>query len=788
MRKSPEATWLNRTLLRKTRRDLRRRLAQSAAIAGTVMLGVLLFIASYDSFRNLTASYNRTYERLHFADLTAFGGNPEALAALVRDDAGVERVATRTQADLPLNIAGAKLLGRVTGLDEAGGGVNSIEIIAGRPPDPDTTDEVVIEKHAAGTFGLSPGDRFDVYDGAGWRPVVVTGVALSPEYLWPARNRQEVLPDPHSFAVVFAPRALAAALAGQQGPNQTLIQMAGGTTQADRDRVTQHLMSHGAVDVQGRDDQPSNAALHEDLAGFSELAVGFPALFLTAAAIAEYVVLTRVVRAERRIMGAMLAMGARPAAVVRHYLWYGAIVAGVGAVLGVVLGAAATSVVTGLYTSAIGVPDTVVSHHVGTAAIGFALGLATGLIAVLAPAIAAARTVPAQAMRGDPIPIAPMGPLTRLTARWQLPAVVKLALRSLTRSPRRTIATMIGSVLALVLVLASVGMLTSMAAMLNTQFHDVQREDASVLVAPGAEGVGTALTALPAVAAVEPGVTSQVTVEANGRTYSTSLTGFVPGTSMHGFRGVDGSAVSLPQDGVLAGSSLADRLGVRPGSIVTVIPAGGAPQQVRLAGLLDEPLGTVLYATNSTVKSIVAAPATQYLLRFTAGADRAALRADVTGLPGVLAYTDTHALENTVNRYLGLFWVFVGVMLTLGAALAFVVIYVTMTVNLSERSGELATLRAAGISTPRLTAALALENLAATVAAIPIGLAAGAAAAWIFLRSFNSDLFTMHLSLGWVTLLLAALAMLAAAALSQLPAARMVRDVDIARVVRERAQ
>ncbi len=127
-------------------------------------------------------------------------------------------------------------------------------------------------------------------------------------------------------------------------------------------------------------------------------------------------------------------------------------------------------------------------------------------------------------------------------------------------------------------------------------------------------------------------------------------------------------------------------------------------------------------------------------------------------------------------------------MLALGAALAFVVIYVTMTVNLTERSTELATLRAAGVSTPRLTATLALENLAATALAIPFGLAAGAVAAWWFLESFNSDLFTMHLSLGSSTLALAALAMLAAAALSQLPAMRMVADVDIARVVRERAQ
>lgn len=66
----------NWTLLRKTVRDLRRRPAQSVAIAVIVMLGVLLFIASYDSFRNLTASYNRTYDRLHFADLTASGATP----------------------------------------------------------------------------------------------------------------------------------------------------------------------------------------------------------------------------------------------------------------------------------------------------------------------------------------------------------------------------------------------------------------------------------------------------------------------------------------------------------------------------------------------------------------------------------------------------------------------------------------------------------------------------------------------------------------------------------------
>jgi putative ABC transport system permease protein len=126
-------------------------------------------------------------------------------------------------------------------------------------------------------------------------------------------------------------------------------------------------------------------------------------------------------------------------------------------------------------------------------------------------------------------------------------------------------------------------------------------------------------------------------------------------------------------------------------------------------------------------------------------------------------------------------------MLVLGGLLAFTVTYVTMTVSLAERTTELATLRAAGTPNRRLTAALATENLTATVLAAPIGLAAGIAAARMFLRSFTNDMFTVHLSLGVLAPTLAIAAVLAAAALSQLPALRFLRRIDIAHVVRERS-
>ncbi|EUA30162.1 ftsX-like permease family protein [Mycobacterium xenopi 4042] len=195
-----------------------------------------------------------------------------------------------------------------------------------------------------------------------------------------------------------------------------------------------------------------------------------------------------------------------------------------------------------------------------------------------------------------------------------------------------------------------------------------------------------------------------------------------------------------------------------------------------------------MYATNAVARSITNTEPDGYLLRFDGGIDRNQVRAAVTGLSGVVAYTDAHAVADQIESYLVIFWVFAGGMLVLGALLAFTVIYVTMTVNLAERTSELATLRAVGAPIRRLTAAVAVENIAAIVLAVPIGLAGGIAAGWLFLHSYNNDLFNLHFSVGAAVLIVAAGAVIVTAAVSQFPAARLIKRVDVARVIRERAQ
>jgi putative ABC transport system permease protein len=757
------------------------------AVAITIMLGVGLFIASAGAFANLNNSYQATYDRLNFADLVATGGDSVSVAAAAVN-AGTEAVEVRTQLDPAMLIGGTKLIGRVAGLpSDSRPSVNDIEVIEGEYLDAREPDGVVIEEHAAKTFELAPGDTLQIYTATGWQTVTLRGVAVSAEYIWPARSRQEVLSDPYSFAVVFAPQESLERWTGS-GPNQVLATLPGGADDPTEATVSAAMTGAGATDITTQQEQPSPATLQLDLNGFSAMSWAFPALFLSAAAMASYVLLARRVRAERPIIGTLMASGAHRARLVRHYLLQGLLIGLVGAVAGIVLGVFATGAVTSEYTKALGIPDTIVSQHPWLAVAGLLFGLLVGLIGAAVPALTAARTVPAAAMRNETV-TRPPGWWSRAVSKMTgLPVSTRLALRDVARNPRRTAATALGAVLALILVLASVGMMSSMQAALQLQYDEIEQQDATVTTSADTQGAADVLAAVPGVTTVERSVVAPVVASADGGSYATVLQGFTTDTTMHGFYSVDGTWLSLPPDGVLAGSGIATTLDVRVGDQIVLTTPTGSSSQVRVAGFLDEPLGTYLYADTEVADTVLTGSGVDtYLVQFDSGVDRDAMRRAITDLDGVVAYADSQAFVSSVESFLGLFWAFVAVMVLLGAVLALAIIYVTMAVSVVERTNELATLTAAGVPLRRVGGTLATENLLATLLGIPIGLVLGVIAAEWFLGLFSSDLFQLPLSLGWWALLAAAVGVLLAALLSQWPAVRAVGRLDIARIVRERS-
>ncbi|HEX2850969.1 MAG TPA: FtsX-like permease family protein [Acidimicrobiales bacterium] len=774
-------------LARKLVRDTRRQWVQFAAVALTLALGVAVFGAAYDSYDNLKSSYAHIYDRLRFADVTVTGGDTAAIAAGVRGLAGGPAVETRVQADIPFRVRRGgevhTLLGRVVGQPPAPR-VDALLIQRGRGLDPARPAGVVIERHMADHFHLAVGDTVEVF-AATWRTLTVEGIAVSPEYLWPARDRQDLLTSPDDFGVVFADEGLVADLAGSSPAHQVVVRAPRGADVAAFERQVHTIAAaNDAADVMTQAEQPSNAALQQDVAGFGQLAVLFPVLFLVAAALAAYVLLGRLVRTQRGQIGMLRANGYPRRRLLRHYLAYGAIAGVAGSIAGAVGGLGLALWLTSTYTSSLGIPLAVAHFHPLTPVIGVVVGTVAGALAAFGPARTASRVAPAEAMRGVvPLGVAHRSVVERVPGLRGLPVRTRLALRNLGRSPRRAVSTGAGVALAAVLVLSSLGMLDTVTLVMNDQFHHIQRQDAQLyLASPADANLQAAVRAVPGVAAEEPAIEAPVVISNGGRRYQTALTGFAPNTAMHRFD------AALPDGGLLLGDALGSILHVGAGQTVDVAVDGNPPAPVRVAGFVHEPIGSLAYTTIAHAQQLAGGNALPSLLvRYDAHADRTAVRTALVDLPGVVAFRDVRGSEETVRQLLGLFYAIVGVMLLFGSILAVVVLFNTLSVNLSERTVELATLRAAGGRVATLARMMTGENLLLVAAAIPAGLVAGWLTGRWLMSSFNSDLYHFTLRLRPTTPLLLVAALLAIALLMHIPSRRSIRRLDVARVVRERA-
>ncbi|HZL06716.1 MAG TPA: ABC transporter permease, partial [Coriobacteriia bacterium] len=383
----------------KRRRDMKEQRGQFIAVFVTIVLGVMMFGASYDAYENLTISYAGTYERLAFADATVIGQGA-ALSDALRAVDGVGTVVTREQADVPLKVGGDVLVGRVVSVPAGEQpGVDQLDVVAGGYPGAGAGAAALVETHMADHFSLSHGDSVSVLTPVGWRDVRLTGVAVSAEYLWPARSNQEFFESPGSFGVLFVTPDVLGEVDQTQVVPQTLVLYDAGADRAAVDaEVRRVALANGASGVVLQADQPSNKGLSLDVTGFKQMSIFFPLMFLFAAGLAAYALLTRVVYSQRSVIGTLRANGFDRGTVLRHYLSYGLWLGLAGSLVGVALALPAGWEITAAYTSELGIPDTIRELRWVTPVVGIAFGVIVGLLSAWVPARAAVRLSPAEAI------------------------------------------------------------------------------------------------------------------------------------------------------------------------------------------------------------------------------------------------------------------------------------------------------------------------------------------------------------------------------------------------------
>ncbi len=160
---------------------------QVFAITLVVMSGVATYIMFISTMDSLNLTRNLFYRDYNFADVfVSLKRAPESLKDKLQAVPGVNQVETRVSAYSKLTISGfpEPVNARIISIPDGGEpAINRLFIRKGNLPDPVKDNEVVINETFAEAHGLDLGDRFEAIINGKWKSLMITGIALSPEFV-----------------------------------------------------------------------------------------------------------------------------------------------------------------------------------------------------------------------------------------------------------------------------------------------------------------------------------------------------------------------------------------------------------------------------------------------------------------------------------------------------------------------------------------------------------------------------------------------------------------------------
>jgi putative ABC transport system permease protein len=781
---------------RKLLRDLWEMKGQSLAIAAVIASGVTMFVAMLSNFDSLWRMRADFYERARFADV--FAGLKRAPASLQPRLAaipGVETVATRVVAEVTLDVPGmtAPASGRLVSLPEHGRPpLNDVYLRRGRWIDPTRPDEVLASEAFCEAHGFVPGDRVAAVINGRRRWLTIVGLALSPEFVYSIRPG-ELFPDNRRFGVFWMGRqALASAFDMEGGFNDVSIALARGASSADAiaalDQLVEPYGGRGAVP---QSLQSSAFMLENELVQLRAMGSITPLVFFGVAAFILNVALTRALALQRPQIAALKALGYSNRQLAWHYIKWGLFIAGAGAGIGVIAGAALGSAMSRLYNEYFRFP--ILEYHVspGVAVASMLASLVAAALGAQSAVRRAVRIPPAEAMRPEPPAKYRRSLLERSLRGIALTPATRMVVRNLERHPMRSLVTIVGIAFAVAILFVGLAFLDTIDTLIDQQFTVAMRQDATLaFVEPRSPRALAAVARLPGVMDVEPSRSVAVRLRAGPRSRTLAIMGLPAMPHLNRVVSRLGRPVWLPPDGLVLSTVLGEILDVAAGETVTVEVLEGARPvyDVPVAALVDDSTGLQAYMQVDAVRRLLREGGVVTGASVTldpAQVDR--FYAAVKLVPAVAGVALRDAmLENMRSMMAENLGLMFGFIVTFSGIIAFGVVYNSARVSLSERARELASLRVLGFRRAEVSLILLGELAVLTLAALPAGALIGYTLGSIIMGTMPREMYRLSFVATGATAAWAFLVVIAAAFVSGLVVRRRIDRFDLVAVLKTR--
>ncbi len=786
-----------RALDTKVLRDLVHMKGQVIAVGLVIASGVAVLVMALSTLEALRETTDAYYERYRLADV--FAGvkrAPEPLSDRIREIEGVQTVETRIVKFATLDVLHfpEPVMGQFVSLPESGPPLlNQLALRAGRHVEPGQHDEVVVNEPFAEAHGLTPGDSLVAVLNGKRRLLRVTGIALSPEFIY-SLGPGALMPDDERFGVIWMNRkALAAAFDLKDAFNNISLQLTRGTrpegviTQLDR-----LLEQYGGIGAVARANQMSNWFVMNEIDQLATISRILPSIFLLVSAFLTNMVLTRLIDTERAQIGLMKAFGYTSFEVGFHYTKLVLGMAVVGIVVGLFVGGWFGRLNTQMYAEVFRFPLLLYRPSPSAFAIASALSLLAALAGAMSSVRRATRLPPAQAMQPPAPPTFRRGRLAHSRfGRW-LDQPTRIVLRNIARWPGRAALTTTGIAASVALLVLALQWNDSLNYLAQSYFFQAQRQHVMIGLADTRSAtVMHDIEQLPGVLAAEPMRIVSADLSRGAVTHRGALTGVADGAQLQPIyddaRGVE---IPTPPEGLVLGITLAEKLGVGVGDRIWVNVLEGRRPNVQLPVVevvetyIAMPAYIHIDALNRLLKE---RPSVEYANLRIDRLEESRLYAELKKLPVVSAVMLRQAAidafyDNVVEHLM----VFITMFSSLACILGFGVAYNSVRIALSERGRELATLRVLGFTRGETSYILLGEVALLIVAALPLGCLLGRLLSQLIAAAFNTELFRVPLTIDPSTYGIAVLIALAATTLSAALVRRRVDRLNMIEVLKTR--
>ncbi|MFC4214805.1 ABC transporter permease [Pseudophaeobacter arcticus] len=736
---------------RKLLRDLWRIKGQALAIGMVIAVGVMMLVMMTGLVASLGETREAYYQRYRLVDaFVPVKRAPERLASQLAQISGVAAVETRVTGRALIDLPDQSLPVQAQALslpERRRPALNDIYLTHGRFPALGRTEEIVLLQSFAKAHDMLPGDTLAATMNGSRRQFKITGLAQSPEFLY-VTAPGELVPDDARFGVIWMHRSgLAAAYDLEGAFNEALLGLTrGANVEAILDHGDRLMAPYGGSGGYPLADQFSNRFISEEISGLAAASKGVPPIFLAVAAFLLYIVISRMVQAEREEIGLMKAFGYTNFEVGSHYFKLILAIALGGALIGCLAGIASGRAMVGIYSLYFKFPFLVFRLDPAS----FVTGVTVSVVSASAGGLLVLRQVfaltPASAMRPPAPPDYSRARGLGKTLAALLDQPSRMVLRRLTRQPVRMAGAMIGIACGMGLSVAMITIYAGFDRTIDLTFSVVDRSDVSVsFTQPVSDKALFELRRIVGVSRAEPVRHVPVVLRNGVHSYRSAITGMPQDPVLNRALDEKTAAIDMPKSGVVLSSVLAEILHIKAGEMLTIeVREGRQPVlQIPVASVAQALLGAPAYMDLTALNQVLREPRRVTGAYLTIDAARAdAIYETLQDMPTVAGVS---LKEEAREAFMVVMNTGAGAMRYVMGAIAFVItfgiVYNAARIAYAERTRDLASLRVIGFSRGEAAFVLLGELAVVTLIALPVGALLGYYLSFGIAAGFSTDLY-----------------------------------------------